>query len=151
MQTLDPVTILSDKARGAQSFIIEMKCVRRFLPLAAGMLLIFVGSCSKDPGMEAIETDANGYLCLKCGAKFYTDRKVFLEKCPKCKQDSLADATGYMCKKDHHLTVRPKVSGSEGASVCELCGMNLKNAMFEPHKKDLEAWGATKAGLPQAH
>lgn len=114
--------------------------------MAAGLFLLTTGGCSKDPGMEAIETDANGYLCQKCNAKIYTDSRVFLEKCPKCNQDSLVEALGFMCVKDHHLTVRPKVSGPAGAAVCEQCGAQLTHALYQPRRKDLEAWGASKAG-----
>jgi len=117
--------------------------------LTLGSLLI--GGCSKDAGMQSIETDAHGYLCLKCRAKFYTEQKVFLEsKCPKCQEETLADVTGYWCEKDKHITIRPRVSGPEGAAGCEKCGMALKNAMVSPRETDLLAWGATKRGPPQA-
>jgi hypothetical protein len=46
------------------------------------------------------------------------------------------------------MTIRPKVSGPEGASICEQCGAHLKNAMVSPREKDLTAWGAIKAGPP---
>jgi hypothetical protein len=143
MRTHDP-TILSGQMRSAQGFIAGMKCLRVFLPRLLSVFLLGVASCSKDPGMAAIETDANGYLCLKCGAKMYTDRTVFLENCPKCKQDGLAEVVGYMCLKDHHLTLRPKVSGPEGAAVCEQCNAHLKSALVSPHLADLKKWGAIK-------
>ena len=112
--------------------------------------LVLTGGCSKDAGMESIETDAHGYVCGQCSAKFYTERKVFLEsKCPKCMQEALADVTGYWCEKDKHLTIRPRVSGPDGAAVCEQCGMALKNAMVSPREKDLLAWGATKTAPQQ--
>jgi len=102
--------------------------------------------------MTSIETDAHGYLCQHCGAKFYTSRKVFLEsKCPKCQQETLVDVVGYRCGKDHHLTIRPRVSGPEGAAICEVCQMPLKNAMVSPREKDLIAWGATKTEPQSAH
>lgn len=110
----------------------------------AGLLSLLLASCSKDPGLEAIETDANGYFCQKCRAKLFTDRKVFLEKCPQCKEDGLVEVVGYRCAKDQHKTLRPKVSGPEGAAICEQCSAILKNALFQPHKKDLETWGAIK-------
>ncbi len=146
MQTLDPVTAIASNWPVVRDFVIELKLIRVSLLLFLGMLLLLTSGCSKDSSAKAIETDANGYFCLKCRAKCYTDRKVFLEKCPKCNQDALANVVGYLCEKDHHATLRPKVSGPEGASVCEQCGLPLKNAMFQPHKKDLAAWGATKAG-----
>jgi transcription initiation factor IIE alpha subunit len=101
--------------------------------------------CKKDQAFEAVETDANGYLCLKCGAKLYTDRTVFIgPKCPKCgDESSLAETTGYYCEKDHHLTIRARRGDRHGA-VCEQCQAPLVNAMREPREKDLKAWGATK-------
>lgn len=102
--------------------------------------------------MAAIETDAHGYYCQQCRAKFYTERNEFLEsKCPKCQQYTLVDVVGYLCEKDHHLTIRPRVSGAEGAAVCEVCGAQLHNAMVSPRQKDLIAWGATKTAAPAAH
>lgn len=114
------------------------------LALLAALAVCGAG-CKKDAATEAIETDANGYLCLQCGGKFYTARRVFLEsKCPKCGQETLADVVGFVCPKDQHLTIRPKVTGPQGAAVCEQCGEHLKNAMFMPREKDFKTWGATK-------
>src|SRR6267142_2499813 len=80
-----------------------------------------VAGCKKDPGAEATESDANGYLCLKCGAKLYTDRAVFIgPKCPQCKENSLMQAVGYYCEKDQHLTIRASRGDRQGA-VCERC------------------------------
>jgi hypothetical protein len=146
MQTLDSSIVPANAAHGGPGDGVLAKCWRVFQALVPGVLLLLVGGCSKDPGMEAIETDANGYFCQKCRAKLFTDRKVFLENCPHCKEDGLVEVVGYRCAKDQHQTLRPKVSGPEGAAVCEQCSAILKNAMFQPHKKDLEAWGATKAG-----
>ena len=100
--------------------------------------------------MQSIETDAHGYLCLQCGAKYYTEQKVFLEsKCPKCQQDTLSDVTGYWCEKDKYLTIRPTVRGPAGAAICEKCKQSLKGAMVSPREKDLLAWGAAKTTPPQ--
>jgi len=116
-----------------------------FQIVIAGMLALALAGCSRHPEREAIETDANGYFCQQCRAKILTDRKVFLEKCPKCKADALVEVVGYRCAHDHHLTLRPKVSGPEGAAVCEQCGAQLDHALVQPHRDDLLAWGATKA------
>jgi len=115
-------------------------CTRLFCSLLC--LAGFVG-CKQDTAEAAIETDANGYVCTKCNAKFYTSRKVFLQsKCPKCGEYTLEDVVGYVCPSDKHLTLRPRVSGPAGAAVCEQCGAHLSNAMVRPHEKDLKAWGA---------
>jgi transcription initiation factor IIE alpha subunit len=118
----------------------------------AGILLLWLAAlalaataCKKDVAYDAIESDANGYLCLKCGTKLYTDRSVFIgPKCPKCGEDTLIEAIGYYCEKDHHLTIRARRGDPQGA-VCEQCGARLVNAMQSPREKDLKAWGATKA------
>jgi phage FluMu protein Com len=146
-----------------QAVVPPGSCHRFFLPTRSGanflpalmQLVLFgflIGGCSKDSGMASIETDAHGYLCQQCGAKFYTGRKEFLEsKCPKCQQYTLVDVVGYMCQKDNHLTIRPRVSGPEGAAICEVCQTHLKDAMVSPREKDLIAWGATKTGPQPAH
>lgn len=142
MQTLDS-TVLTAACDARALFGTKRRFVG-FNSLLAGLIALLLTGCSKDRGAESIETDANGYFCQKCRAKMFTDRKVFLEKCPKCKEDALAEVVGYRCASDQHLTLRPKVSGPEGAAVCEQCSAQLKHALVQPHKKDLETWGATK-------
>ncbi len=101
--------------------------------------------CKKDTALQAMDSDANGYVCLKCGVKLYTDRSVFIgPKCPKCQEDSLMDVVGYYCAKCQHLTLRARRGDRQGA-VCEQCQQPLANAMRSPREKDLKAWGATKA------
>jgi DNA-directed RNA polymerase subunit RPC12/RpoP len=100
--------------------------------------------CKKDVAVDAIETDANGYVCLKCGVKLYTDRSVFIgPKCPKCGEDTLTEVVGYYCDKDKHLTIRARRGDRQGAA-CEQCQAGLANMMRSPREKDLKAWGATK-------
>lgn len=114
--------------------------------LVACLAAVLLGAtaCKKDAALEAMESDANGYVCLKCGVKLYTDRSVFIgPKCPKCQEDSLMDVVGYYCEKCKHLTIRPRRGDRQGA-VCEQCGQPLANAMRSPREKDLKAWGATK-------
>ena len=108
-------------------------------------LLSWLTGCKKDASFEAIDTDANGYLCLKCGAKYYTDRTVFMgPKCPKCNEEKLMQAVGYYCEKDKHMTIRAGQGDRQGA-VCERCQAPLVNAMRMPREKDLKEWGATKS------
>jgi hypothetical protein len=114
--------------------------------LVVCLFIIMLGAtaCKKDAALEAMDTDANGYVCLKCGVKLYTDRSVFIgPKCPKCQEDALMDVVGYYCEKDHHLTIRSRRGDRQGA-VCEQCQQPLANAMRSPREKDLKAWGATK-------
>jgi len=142
MRTLDSKTDLMQRTSGVA---VRAK-ISTALVLGLLFTLVLAGAgCKKETATEAIETDANGYLCTNCGAKFYTSRNEFLgSKCPKCGQYSLVEVVGYMCEKDHHITIRPRVSGPEGAAICEICGAHLTNAMVLPHEKDLIAWGATK-------
>jgi DNA-directed RNA polymerase subunit RPC12/RpoP len=117
------------------------------LAQVAGFLafLLPLTACHKDVAYDAINSDANGYVCLKCGAKLYTDRSVFIgPKCPKCNEDTLIEVVGYYCEKDKHLTIRARRGDPQG-SVCEQCQAPLVNAMRSPREKELKAWGATKA------
>ena len=93
------------------SFCTLAELVRSLSPAACALVVLCmtaaVVSCTKDAATEASESDANGYLCLKCGAKFYTARSVFLRsKCPKCQQDGLVEVVGYTCPKDNRVTLR---------------------------------------------
>ena len=107
-------------------------------------LALLATACKQDAATEAMDSDANGYVCLKCGVKLYTDRSVFIgPQCPKCRQDSLMDVTGYYCEKDQHLTIRPR-RGDTQPIVCDQCKTPLANAMRSPRQKDLKAWGAEK-------
>lgn len=109
------------------------------------MVFLLLGGCSRGPDMSAIETDAHGYNCQKCGGKFYTEEKFFLEgKCPKCGEESLADVTGYWCEKDKHMTIRTRLVSSAASIICEKCGTPLRGKMVSPKEKDLLAWGAVK-------
>jgi transcription initiation factor IIE alpha subunit len=134
-----------------RSWFANPRAFRAVLNSGAGLqvvclaaVLLAATACKKDTSLEAMETDANGYVCLKCGVKLYTDRAVFIgPKCPKCQEDSLMDVVGYYCEKDHHLTIRARRGDPQGA-VCEQCQQALASAMRSPREKDLKAWGATK-------
>jgi hypothetical protein len=109
------------------------------------LTLLTVPGCRKDPAAEASDSDANGYLCLKCGAKLYTSRSNFIGPlCPKCQADELTEVVGYSCPKDNHLTILPRANGRQAAPICEQCQSPV-SAMRLPREKDLKAWGATKA------
>jgi DNA-directed RNA polymerase subunit RPC12/RpoP len=104
---------------------------------------LLMSGCRRDVAAEASDSDANGYVCQNCGAKFYTDRSVFLTaKCPKCQQDGLVEVVGYECPKDHHITIRAR-SGDRGSPACEQC-QGRPGGMLLPREKQLKAWGATK-------
>jgi DNA-directed RNA polymerase subunit RPC12/RpoP len=115
------------------------------LVLSLAAFMLGATGCKKDAALEAMESDANGYVCLKCGVKLYTDRSVFIgPNCPKCHEDSLMDVVGYYCEKCKRLTIRARRGDRKGA-VCEQCQQPLVNAMRSPREKDLKAWGATKS------
>jgi DNA-directed RNA polymerase subunit RPC12/RpoP len=117
------------------------------LELFLAALLIGAGACKRDAALQAMDSDANGYLCLKCGAKLYTDRSVFIgPKCPKCNEDTLIEVVGYYCEKDKHLTIRARRGDTQGP-FCEVCQASLLGAMYTPREKDLKAWGAAKTSL----
>lgn len=100
--------------------------------------------CKKDPASDASDSDANGYLCLKCGAKLYTARSVFIgPKCPKCQEDRLVEVVAYRCPKDQFVTILP-ARGDSRRATCEKCQTPLGNTMFLPREKDLQTWGAVK-------
>jgi ribosomal protein L40E len=109
------------------------------------LTLLTVPGCRKDPAAEASDSDANGYVCLKCGAKLYTSRSNFIgPQCLKCRADELTEVVGYSCPKDNHLTILPRANGRQAAPICEQCQSPV-SAMRLPREKDLKAWGATKA------
>src|SRR5947207_551354 len=139
-------TIRQTRAAGAIVRLVQAVHRSGWLMFLLGLAALLAGltACKKDVANDAIETDANGYLCLKCGAKLYTERAVFIgPKCPKCKQDTLMQVVGYYCEKDQHLTIRASQGDRQGP-VCERCQAPLINAMRAPREKDLRAWGATK-------
>lgn len=114
-----------------------------YLALVSALLL--APGCKKDAAYDAMDSDANGYLCLECGVKLYTPRSVFIgPQCPKCSGETLMDVVGYECAKDHHLTIRPR-RGDRQPLVCEQCQGPVAGGMRSPREKDLKAWGATRS------
>jgi len=124
-----------------------LRCVKSpgtLVALSLAVLSVLLAGCRKDVAAEASDSDANGYVCLSCEAKFYTDRSVFIgPKCPKCQKDTLMEVVGYYCEKDKHITLRARTGDRQGAPVCEQCQAPL-NAMRLPRAAELKAWGATK-------
>jgi uncharacterized OB-fold protein len=104
------------------------------LMMAAGLWLC---GCGKSPD-QALESDANGFLCLSCKTKFYTDRKVFASRCPSCQKQPVERVLGFQCAADKHVTFAPRTAGS---ALCEQCRKSTSAVVF-PRKADLVAWGA---------
>jgi hypothetical protein len=106
-----------------------------FLCIAA-----LICGCSKEPVTgELLSSDANGFLCRKCNAKFYTSRSVYADKCPSCKSSDVAEVLGFLCPKDQHVTLTPKAKSTK----CEKCNEETGQVKL-PTSQQLIAWGAVK-------
>jgi hypothetical protein len=115
----------------------------RFFVLA-NCALLFVMTCvfgckKSDPAMAALETDANGFACSDCKAKFFTERKVFPTQCPDCKKKNINQAVGYVCDADKQMTIKAR---NVLAVKCKQCSAPV-NQIYMPQTVDLKAWGAT--------
>jgi hypothetical protein len=96
--------------------------------------------CKKSAIDQALDSDANGYVCLDCEAKFYTDREVFASHCPKCKKVNVEQVLGFVCETDKTVMVAAR---SRGARACSKCGKPASGVTI-PKEADLKAWGAVK-------
>lgn len=106
------------------------------LALAAAL----AAGCSRDPSLDAADSDANGYVCRACSERFHTSRDVFAEKCPKCASLNLGELTGYFCAADGQITIAPR---EQGAARCQKCG-NPAHEIKLPRAKDFQAAGVAK-------
>ena len=109
------------------------------LILFAVLAVLFSG-CGQSKIDHALDSDANGYVCLGCKAKFYTERSVFADFCPQCKRGQVQQVVGFVCAADQHTTIAPR---GPGFLACEQCGKTT-SALSIPREKDLRAWGAAK-------
>jgi hypothetical protein len=99
-----------------------------------------LAGCSKEAEHgQLLNSDANGFICRQCKAKFFTARSVFADKCPSCQSPDVAEVVGFFCAKDQHLTLAPKAKFAN----CEKCG-EATGLIRLPTSADLLAWGATK-------
>jgi Zn finger protein HypA/HybF involved in hydrogenase expression len=102
-------------------------------------MLAAVG-CSKESQQgELLNSDANGFLCRQCNAKFFTSRSVYADHCPSCKSADVALVIGFYCDKDQHVTLTPKAK----SVLCEKCNQLLGQVRL-PTSAQLVAWGAVK-------
>ena len=99
--------------------------------------------CKKNLAEQATESDANGYLCAKCNAKFYTKRSVFPSACPQCRDADIIEVVGYYCERCKHLTILKRPGRGNERIACEKCSAPL-SGMRLPREKNLQDWGATK-------
>lgn len=112
----------------------------RWLVMAWCAVLVFLCGCGKDSVDQALDSDANGYLCRGCQAKFYVDREVFADFCPNCKSVGIDQVVGFVCQGDGHTTVGPR---GRGSMRCEKCGQPTTGLSI-PRAADLQAWGAAQ-------
>ena len=107
------------------------------LTLAAAKLL---AGCGKSAMDQALDSDANGFVCPSCKARFYTDRDVFPTRCPQCQKIKVEMVLGFVCPDDKHVTYAPR---GHGSASCEECGKSTSSLSI-PREAELKAWGATK-------
>jgi hypothetical protein len=118
----------------------------RLLWLAPAIMLgIVMCGCGKSQEDAALDSDANGFLCLNCRAKFYTSRKIFANHCPACQKPDVELVVGFVCPTDGHVTYAPR---GRGALTCEQC-RKLTGSLSIPKEKELKAWGATRKTGPE--
>src|SRR5262249_27027006 len=110
--------------------------------LAFHLVILALGlvGCGKSSVSRALQSDANGYVCSACQAKFYTDRSVFADHCPQCKNVAIQPVLGYVCLADKHTTLAPR--GRINVR-CEQCG-GPASGLSIPGEKEYQAWGAAK-------
>jgi hypothetical protein len=112
-------------------------------PVALGLLavvLFLCAGCGNRAVDQALDSDANGYLCLQCKTKFYTDRDLFADVCPECKSGNIQQVVGFVCPADQHVTIATR---GPGFHACEQCG-KATSGLSIPRESDLKAWGAPK-------
>jgi DNA-directed RNA polymerase subunit RPC12/RpoP len=102
-------------------------------------LALVISGCDQRKIDLALDSDANGYLCLACKTKFYTERNLFADFCPQCRNANIQQVVGFVCAADQHTTIAPRGP----FLACEQCG-KATSALSIPREKDLKAWGAAK-------
>ena len=106
--------------------------------LAAMFFSGIIGGCGKSPEDAALDSDANGFICMDCKTKFYTDRKVFANYCPACRKPGIEMVVGFVCAADSHVSYGPR---GKGALACEQCGKRASSLTI-PKESELKLWGA---------
>jgi len=104
-----------------------------------GLLWVIAG-CGRSSDGAALNSDANGFLCMDCQAKFYTDRQIFANHCPQCQKGNVEMVVGFECPADHTVTYGPR---GKGSVACRECG-KVTAALIIPSESELKEWGAVK-------
>ena len=108
--------------------------------IVLAVLAVLFSGCGQSKIDHALDSNANGYVCLACNGKFYTERSVFADFCPQCRSAQVQQVVGFVCAADRHTTIAPR---GPGFLACEQCGKTT-SALSIPREKDLRAWGAAK-------
>jgi hypothetical protein len=108
--------------------------------LGLAACLWFGGGCVKSSVDRALGSDARGYFCPGCNAKFYTEFDVIADVCPHCKTNAIREVVGFVCSIDQHATLAPR---GRGAVPCEQCGKPASKLSL-PREAELKAWNAVR-------
>ena len=90
--------------------------MKRQAAIFCAVVLAFLG-CGKTSVDRALESDARGYFCPSCQARFYTAFDVIANVCPQCKTNDILEVVGYVCA-GGHVTLAPRGRGVR----CGQCG-----------------------------
>jgi len=112
-----------------------------FLVAVAGA----ISGCGRAQDDAALDSDVNGFVCLSCMAKFYTDRQVFANHCPSCQKPNVELVMGFLCPADQHVSYAPR---GRGSLACEKCG-KVTGSLSIPREVELKAWGAVHKTGPE--
>ena len=108
--------------------------------LGLAVCLGFAGGCGKSSVDRALASDARGYFCPGCRAKFYTAYEVVAAVCPQCKSNDIREVVGFVCSLDQHTTLAPR---GRGAVPCEKCGKPASRLSL-PREEELKTWQAVR-------
>ncbi|MDD8043509.1 MAG: hypothetical protein PHF14_09650 [Verrucomicrobiota bacterium] len=116
---------------------------RAFFTLAFCLIALGITACmGKKEGSDAITSDVNGYYCPHCKEKFFTDAKVFADKCPNCGELDIEEVWGHYCPTCDTLTLAPRSAGEK--AVCKTCNKPTSGGIKKPQSSDMIEWGAHK-------
>lgn len=118
---------------------------RSIAAVAVLLLPVLLAGCGKSEVNQALDSDANGYLCQACKTKFYTERELFADFCPNCQNGDIRQVVGFVCSHDGHVTLAPR---GPGFRACEKCGKST-SALSIPREKELQTWGAARKGAAE--
>jgi len=110
----------------------------KLLALALICFVAFISGCGQPEADSALDSDANGFYCAGCKAKFYTDRKVFANHCPSCQKPDVQMVVGFVCPVDGQVSYAPR---GKGSLACEKCG-KYTSGLNIPKALELKSWGA---------